>query len=83
MTVPDAYIAHPPQVFFNVVFLEALASGRMWGEALAFVDEAMKAIPNRALHRPLLTWKAYCLAQVRALACVFVRTMRRGEKGGL
>jgi hypothetical protein len=36
----------------------------MFGEALNFVDEALRSIPNKALHRPLLTWKSYCLAQV-------------------
>eukprot|EP00200_Dunaliella_tertiolecta_P013666 CAMPEP_0202394750 /NCGR_PEP_ID=MMETSP1127-20130417/93597_1 /ASSEMBLY_ACC=CAM_ASM_000462 /TAXON_ID=3047 /ORGANISM="Dunaliella tertiolecta, Strain CCMP1320" /LENGTH=1471 /DNA_ID=CAMNT_0048997397 /DNA_START=145 /DNA_END=4558 /DNA_ORIENTATION=- len=51
------------QVHLNVVLLEALSSGRMWAEALTCVDEAMRCIPNRSLHRPLLTWKAYCLAQ--------------------
>jgi hypothetical protein len=43
------------------VLLEALASGRMWGDALNAVDEALRAIPSRSLHRPILTWKAYCL----------------------
>jgi hypothetical protein len=56
-------------VAFNVVFLEALSSGRMFGEALNFVEEALKSIPNKALHRPLLTWKAYCLAQVCVGSC--------------
>ncbi|KAF5838899.1 hypothetical protein DUNSADRAFT_1989 [Dunaliella salina] len=51
------------QVHLNVVLLEALSSGRMWAEALTCVDEAMRCIPNRSLHRPLLTWKSYCLAQ--------------------
>lgn len=45
------------------MLLEALASGRMWGEAIAAADDAARAIPSRSMHRPILTWKAYCLAQ--------------------
>ncbi|GFH19942.1 uncharacterized protein HaLaN_16979, partial [Haematococcus lacustris] len=51
------------QVMINVVLLEALASGRMWAEALSAVDDAIRSIPSRSLHRPLWTWKSYCLAQ--------------------
>ncbi len=49
------------QVFINVVLLESMASARMWPEAIAAADEALRSIPGRALHRPLLTWRAYCL----------------------
>ncbi len=49
------------QVFINVVLLESMASGRMWPEAITAADEALRSIPGRSLHRPLLTWRAYCL----------------------
>jgi hypothetical protein len=51
------------QVFMSCVLVEALASARMWGEAISAADHAMRTIPSRTLHRALLTWKAYCLAQ--------------------
>ncbi len=55
------------QVNFNCVLVECLASARKWTEGLAAVEHACKSISDKRMHRPLLTWKAVCLASVAAL----------------
>ncbi len=53
------------QVFLNVVLLEALASGRMWAEALTAADEAV-----RPRYPPAACTAAACLSlAVAALTC--------------
>jgi hypothetical protein len=42
---------HALQIQMNVMLLEAMASGRMWADAVSACDDAIKSISNRALHR--------------------------------
>lgn len=57
------------QVDLNGLLVECLAAARRWGDALAAVEAACKALPGktasqRGLQRPLLGWKAACLSQL-------------------
>jgi hypothetical protein len=54
------------QVHLNCLYLECLTSARRWTEGLAACDQATKSIANKRLHRPLLTWRAVCLANLGA-----------------
>ncbi len=46
----------------NCLYVECLAAARRWGDAVAACDAGCRAAKPRSLHRPLLGWKAACLA---------------------
>lgn len=52
----------PLQVRLNCLYVECLAAARRWGDAVAACDAGCRATKPRSLHRPLLGWKAACLA---------------------
>ncbi|GFR51753.1 hypothetical protein Agub_g14204, partial [Astrephomene gubernaculifera] len=52
------------QVRLNCLLVEALAAARRWGDAVGACDAAGRCIRPRSLLRPLLGWKAACLAML-------------------
>ncbi|GLI64300.1 hypothetical protein VaNZ11_007525, partial [Volvox africanus] len=52
------------QVRLNCLYVEALVGAKRWGEAVAACDAAGRAVKPRGLLRPLLGWKAACLAML-------------------
>ena len=63
LTISDLFVF---QVKLSCLLLECLTSARKWTEGLAACEQATKSIANKRLHRPLLTWKAVCLANLGA-----------------
>ncbi|MEW5301509.1 MAG: hypothetical protein WDW36_004367 [Sanguina aurantia] len=52
------------QGWLNCLRVECLASRGEWSAALAALDAGLRAMPPRSSHRPLLAWRALCLARL-------------------
>lgn len=48
----------------NCLYVESLAAAKRWGDAVSACDAASRAVKSRSLHRPLMGWKAACLAML-------------------
>lgn len=53
-----------PQARLNCLYVESLAGAKRWADAVAACDAAGRAVKPRSLLRPLLGWKAACLARL-------------------
>ncbi|MEW5319069.1 MAG: hypothetical protein WDW38_010242 [Sanguina aurantia] len=52
------------QGWLNCLRVECLASRGEWSEALAALDGGVRAMWPKSSHRPLLAWRALCLAKL-------------------